>query len=97
MKALVDEFTRITSSPDGFIVGVRLIEWSGPHTPVDRWIDLPELWRSLAEAEAARDTAIGDPRYFGTCERCGERQPRGWMHDRRTCQPCAERHLGVVH
>jgi hypothetical protein len=81
------------------------VRWEGPHTPVVRpkhfatlsWKRVPAstlfmtlhgLVRSVCEARKAR---------YRRCERCGELKPPEWMHDQKTCQSCAERHLGVVH
>jgi hypothetical protein len=81
------------------------VRWEGPHTPVVRpkhfatlsWKRVPtstllmtlhELVRGVCEVRKAR---------YRRCERCGETKPPEWMHDEKTCQSCAERHLGVVH
>jgi hypothetical protein len=56
-----------------------------------------ELEVSEEELEAERRAVLADRTYFRVCTRCGERKPDGCMHNARTCQSCAEEHLGVVH
>lgn len=86
-------------------VAVFAVVWNGPHTPVVcpqsigslNWKRIPADWltRDLHSLiESARELRRAK---FGTCERCGKTTPPEWMHDDKTCQSCAERHLGVVH
>jgi len=86
-------------------VCIYAVEWDGPHIPVTRskgignvnWKRLP-AHRLLMALRNLIDSAreIRRSRY-GKCELCGETNPPEWMHDGKTCQSCAERHLGVVH
>jgi hypothetical protein len=86
-------------------VAVFSIRWEGPHTPVVRPIHFATLsWRRLPAStlmmtlhgliRAAREVRTAK---YRRCERCGEMNPPEWMHDEKTCQSCAEQHLGVVH
>jgi len=86
-------------------VSIYAVEWEGPHTPVTRSKGIGKLnWKRLPAPrllmalriliESARE--IRRSRY-GKCELCGKSNPPEWMHDGKTCQLCAERHLGVVH
>jgi hypothetical protein len=86
-------------------VAVFGVLWKGPHTPVVRpesigslnWRRLPAsgMWMGLHNLiNLARELRLAK---YGKCERCGETKPPEWMHDNKTCQSCAERHLGIVH
>ncbi len=44
----------------------------------------------------ARELVASRRRRFRTCAKCGDRIPSEWMHDRRICQRCVQRH-GVVY
>ena len=79
--------------------------WEGPHTPMVRPIHFATLnWRRIPASTliAALHSLINAAREvrrakYRRCERCGEIKPPEWMHDEKTCQSCAEKHLGVVH
>lgn len=80
-----------------FQVGV--VGWTGPHEPTLIWKS-HRRWRTTPDAERlarARASALGNPRFFRTCTRCGERTNLGHMHEPEICQACAERYLGVLH
>lgn len=97
---LREEFIRMEERQDGsLVVLIQLIEWQGPHSPMGRWIVWKEIpiQPSAVERESLAQEAIKDERYFGLCEECYERNPRGWMHSARLCQTCAERNHGVHH
>jgi hypothetical protein len=86
-------------------IAVFSIRWEGPHTPIVRPKQLASLnWKRLPASQiimalhilidSAHEIRIEK---FRKCERCGETIPPERMHDKQTCQTCAERHLGVVH
>jgi hypothetical protein len=86
-------------------VAVFSVRWEGPDTPVVRPNHFATLsWRRLPAStlmmtlhgliRAAREDRTAK---YRRCERCGEVNPPEWMHDEKTCQSCAEQHLGVVY
>jgi hypothetical protein len=82
----------------GTRVYVRSIRWLNPHTPHAEWV----MWRQygIDEIPDRGDAAaelLRDPRFFGSCDACGERKPRGWMHSATLCQTCAQLKHGVVY
>jgi hypothetical protein len=96
-KELFDECIRVQDTPDGVWILVRKIMWDGPHTPISTWVvgqsmplDAPE-----DDVHSAAEGLLQDPRFFGRCAECHERNPMGWMLSENLCQGCAERH-GVV-
>jgi hypothetical protein len=94
---------RVTASKVS--VSVFRVHWDGPHTPRIGPRQLATL--SCSRLPAVRTMmalhtliiAASEVRRasYRKCERFGETKPPEWMHDRRTCQSCAERELGVVH
>jgi hypothetical protein len=86
-------------------IAVYSVRWEGPHTPVTRPKQLATLkWkrfpaaRMMVTLHGLISTAVEIRRAkYRKCERCGETKPPEWIHDKQTCQSCAEKHLGVVH
>jgi hypothetical protein len=97
-EELIAESFRLEPVGEGARLLVRRIWWDG-HQPQAEWDLVAERSGLLSPEEHHQfmRQALGDPRYFRRCGRCGELQPSGWMHDATTCQTCAERHLGVVY
>ena len=99
-EELTKEFIEIDRNPDSVVIRVRQISWGGrPHTPVSEWTTVMEL---PAASDSDRiDLAVtgilSDETYFGVCNECGERNPRGWMHAPGLCQECAVRNHGIVY
>ena len=96
---LIADFTRMVEVDGEIRLEVGVIEWPGPHEPALVWKTFRH-WKKPPTAErlaAARKQALSSPRYFRVCRRCGTRNSVGHMHDRNTCQSCAEAHLGVVY
>jgi hypothetical protein len=96
---LIAQFMRTRSEGNATILEVALVKWLGSHEPSLRWQQF-HAWAGIptaAEVEAAQRLALNDPSLFRQCERCGERNNRGHMHDEHICQSCAERFLGVVY
>ncbi len=96
----LDRFFQCVENAKGWAFQVGVVDWGGrPHTPRlvwkthQTWSALPDA-AQLAEAKAA---ALSDARFFLTCQRCGEVNIEGHMHDQEICQGCAERHLGVCY
>jgi hypothetical protein len=88
----------------GVFVGWCDVEWPHPSSPRTVLRDvrhvIPDedsakvaatLHDAVAMARALRGAAVC------VCDVCGAECVPGHMHDRRVCQGCAERHLGVVH
>ena len=96
---LLDEFVRVEQAEKEVRILVREIHWDGPHTPVSTWVTAHTLAATASESEIESETVrvVEDNDYFLVCHECEERNPRGWMHDGRTCQGCAEANHGVVH
>lgn len=91
--------------PKKVSVAIFSVRWEGPHTPVVYPKELAVLnWKRIPAAQMLMTlhTMIESARElrrsrYRKCERCGETNPPEWMHDERTCQSCAEEHLGVVY
>ena len=96
---LIADFTR-TVGVDGEVhLQVAVVKWSEPHEPTLAWRTI-RCWKTPPTPErlaAAQQKALMSPRYFRVCQRCGERKNVGHMHNRRTCQSCAEEHLDLVY
>ena len=96
---LLADFTRLVEAEGEFCLQVAVVTWPGPSRPTVVWTTF-RRWKRPPTPErlaAAQQKALTVPRYFRICEMCGERNNAGHMHDRRVCQSCAERHLGVVY
>ena len=96
---LIADFTRTVGLDGGVHLQVAVVKWPEPHQPTLAWTTI-RRWKQPPSPErlaAARQKALTMPRYFRVCQRCGERKNVGHMHNRDTCQCCAERHLGVVY
>ena len=93
------EFIEVERVRGEVVVQVREIHWDGPHTPHSQLVTFCKLPGHATEEQVADavNAALSNPRFFGTCERCQRRLPKGWMHTEALCQSCAERHLGVVY
>ena len=97
--AIVQEFTRIRSELQTSVLQVLEISWNGPHTRVGQWTAV-KAWSPDppdTEREVWRWRILQDHRYFRVCRECSERNPVGWMHDRDTCDRCAEANHGIIH
>ena len=85
-------------------IGVFSIRLDGPHTPVVRPKQLATLkWKRLPASTTMMtlhgliNAAVELRRAkYRKCEKCGETKPPEWMHDKQTCQSCAEKYLRVV-
>ena len=78
---------------------VAVVDWLDPGSPALVWKTFRrwKKWPTPERLASAQQKALAVPRYFRFCQRCGERNNAGHMHDRKTCQTCAEKHLGVVY
>jgi len=97
--AIITEFISVEDAGSSTYVKVEVIHWEGAHTPTSEWVLAREI-RGSASPEvisAVVHRILNNERFFLICQECGERNPRGWMHDARICQECAERNHGVVH
>jgi len=96
---LISDFTRLIEGEGEFHLQVAIVKWAGAHKPTLVWTTY-RRWKRPPTPErvaVAQQKALTVPRYFRTCEMCGERNNAGHMDDRRVCQFCAERHLGIVY
>ena len=78
---------------------VYTIKWLTPYRPRSQWV-VARRRSSLdseAEARVLVEEVLRDPALFGTCEECGDHNPRGWMHSAILCQGCALTGHGVVY
>jgi len=96
---LREDFIQIDKTGGKTQIHVCTITWEGPHSPVSRWVLAGEFGEEVGadEVEKAVTDLLSDRQYFRVCRECKERNPIGWMHDKRICQGCAERNHGVVH
>jgi len=81
------------------------VEWEGPHEAVVRPVSLGTVhWRRMTETHAlsvlstlirsARESRLSK---YRTCRFCERSVPPEHLHEEDVCQPCAQRHLGVVY
>lgn len=93
---LIEDFTRVSRGPDGFILEVAVIDWHG-HEPNPTWKAFRRWKREPSDGQIARAQrrALDERRFFRVCELCTERNNVGHMADEGRCQTCAER-AGVV-
>ena len=92
-----DDDFRCVRRGGGWVFEVAVVGWESPHEPGLTW-KVFRTWKREPGGErlrAAKAAAI--KRYYRTCTHCQELCQLGHMHDRTTCQGCAERLLGVVH
>jgi hypothetical protein len=95
----LNEFFRCVENAGSWEFQVGVVTWDGPHTSGITWKNYRN-WKSkpdVARLARARASALKESRFFRTCTHCGELKNAGHMHDRQSCQGCAERYLGVVH
>ncbi len=81
------------------------VEWDGPHEAVVRPVSLGTVrWRRMTEGHAlailstfiraARESRLSK---YRTCRFCERSVPPEQLHEEDVCQPCAQKHLGVVY
>lgn len=96
----------VTIHSYGIEIQVFTVEWRDPHTPVvvgepfatllsANYPDTSALLDAAGQAIAAARAKRLDT--YCVCHRCCRTKPPEWMHDERTCQACAQLHLGVVY
>lgn len=98
-KEIISEFIQVKKGNDGIQLLVRGISWPHPHEPVSSWTVasvLPQT-SSSQELDSKIQEILDNKQYFEICQACGERNPRGWMHNDSICQSCAEDNHGVVY
>jgi hypothetical protein len=96
---LIERFMQVREEEGRTLLEIAIVEWPHPHEPRLAWHKL-RSWAEPPDATIlaeAQEKALRNRRFFRDCELCGERCNRGHMHDAKTCQGCAERHLGIVH
>lgn len=78
-------------------LSVRLIIWSGQE-PRSHWqlVGVFPTGIDTEEVHEAINAILHDPRYFGVCTECNERQPSGWMISDDLCQSCPSQHHQVL-
>ena len=95
-----EEFVRLVRARDEEVtVLVYTTKWLTPYTPRSQWVVAGRRSSLDSEAEARMlvEEVLRDPAFFGTCEECGDHNPRGWMHSAILCQGCALTGHGVVY
>ncbi|MGR5067220.1 hypothetical protein [Vibrio alfacsensis] len=91
----IRDHIRVTRTALGITIKVLTIDWDEPHTPVGKWITLKELPLDCKiEVEYAK---VLRSKHFGFCDYCFTYNNTGHMFEKRMCQSCASRHLGVVY
>ncbi len=95
---LLEEFTRVTTTPDGITLECLVIDWPHPSRPESEWVAVKMLpaGSTPEKIETARRALLQRRRFFHTCRLCDERKPLGWMMDNGICQSCGTSKLGVV-
>lgn len=68
------------------ILTIRCVEHGS-----DGWIVTPQ------ELEQEIDKLLANRRYFRTCSHCGELCQKSHMFDKKTCNGCAEKTMGIVY
>jgi len=93
------EFIRVHEKDAGVQISVCTIGWEGPHTPVSKWVVGREFHGDVNAVDLGEATTLllEDTQYFRICQECGERNPVGWMHDKRICHGCAQRNHRIVY
>jgi len=96
---LIADFMRTVEMDGEIHLQVAVVDWPQPGSPTLVWKAFRrwKRWPTPERLAAAQQKALTAPRYFRVCQRCGERNNVGHMHDRKTCQSCAYRYLGVVY
>ena len=97
-KELFSEYTRARHEFGKILIEAAMIDWHGPHAPIETWHTVLEISAdsTLEEIEAARLKLLKRKRYFKKCQECGELNACGHMADSHICQSCAEKIHGVV-
>jgi len=95
---LLKEFIRVEKTTRFARILVCEIEWDGPEKPLSRWVVGKTLRAEAAVVDIQHEAMemLQDPRFFGVCEECGERNPNGLMLDEEICQSCAVKNHHVV-
>ena len=99
MSYKLTDYFRCVETEGTWTFDVGLVRWLSPYEPSMHWQPF-RRWKTppgKARLQRARTAAMRDRRFYRTCEHCHEVCNAGHMHDRKTCQGCAERYLGVVH
>ena len=96
---LTREFIGVERTEKSVRVLVQEVFWDGSHTPTSKWTEAATLAPDTSQPSIHKKILeiLEDRRYFSVCVACSERQPKGWMHDEKTCHSCAERNHGVVY
>lgn len=93
----IDDYFRWLQAEGRWILEVGIVEWPSPDQPEIVWKPF-RTWKNKPTADRlVTARAAAALRYFRTCTHCQELCNLGHMHDRTTCQGCAEGLLGVVH
>lgn len=98
-KEIASEFMQVKQENDGIHILVCDISWPHHHEPVSSWTVASVLPKasSTQEVDFKIQAILQNKKYFQICQECGERNPRGWMHNEVICQSCAEKNHGVVY
>ena len=96
---LIEKFIRVEPRGDRIQVLVCEVSWDSPYEPVFTWTPAKKLPSGSPPEEVAAvvQGLVKNRRYFQVCTACSVRVPKGWMHDGKLCQGCAQRVLGVVY
>jgi hypothetical protein len=93
---LLHEYTQVRIEADAQVVDVGVISWdSGP--PQLIWVPVVRLpvGSSSEQASDERRKVLHRRKFFGVCDECGDRNPRGHMVGS-LCHGCMELNHGVV-
>jgi hypothetical protein len=93
----LDDFFRYQQTDARWVFEAGLVVWHSPHEPSLEWKRFRTWKTEPTPARLAKARIAASKRYFRTCTLCKTLCNRGHMHDRTTCQGCAEKFLGVVY
>ncbi len=93
------DYFRINRTRQDVRISVKKIVLDGLSTPVSKWVVVRELPGDAPKSmvDESVEELLKDPRYFGTCAKCGKLVLRGQMDDKGVCNGCATpQSVGVV-
>jgi len=93
------DFIRMSERRHNVEILVRVISWGNPYTSVSNWVVGATIENPASDnqVDEAIKKLVRRRKFFGVCNECGEREPRGYMHTATLCQKCAVNNHGIVY
>lgn len=94
-----DSFWRFGHYDGKWELQVKVVQWEGPHQPFVMWRPI-RTWEVEPEPSVlseAKMEAVDSGNHIRYCLRCRRYMLKGHMHNKDTCQGCAEQYMGIVH